>query len=55
VAIWAAVLIAIAVVASRLNRRFRTLAAGTLPALIPFAFALYRFYAEVNRLLPPNL
>ena len=32
-----------------------TLAAGTLPALIPFAFALYRFYAEVNRLLPPNL
>ena len=55
VAIWATVLIAIALVASRLNRRFRTLAAGTLPALIPFAFALYRFYAEVNRLLPPNL
>ncbi|NBU95412.1 MAG: class E sortase [Actinobacteria bacterium] len=55
VAIWATVLIAIAVAASRLNRRFRTLAAGTLPALIPFAFALYRFYAEVNRLLPPNL
>ena len=55
VAIWAAVLIVIAVAASRLNRRFRTLAAGTLPALVPFAFALYRFYAELNRLLPPNL
>ena len=52
---WGFVLIAIAVLAGRLNRRFRTLAAGTLPLLIPFVIVLYLFYAQVNRLLPPNL
>ena len=52
---WGFALIAIAVLAARLNRRFRTLAAGTLPLLIPFVIVLYLFYAQVNRLLPPNL
>lgn len=52
---WGFALIAIAVLAGRLNRRFRTLAAGTLPLLIPFVIVLYLFYAQVNRLLPPNL
>ena len=38
-----------------LSRRFRRYWVGILAGFVPFIVALYFFYENVNRLLPPNL
>lgn len=54
-AMWALVLIGLWIVGYLLARRFRNLAVGVAVAAVPFVIALYFFYQNVNRLLPPNL
>jgi sortase A len=55
VALWAAVLIAISLVAWRIGRALGRSWVGALIAAAPFVVALYFFFENVNRLLPPNL
>ncbi len=55
VALWAAVLIAIWAGAYLLARHFRRTWLGIAAAIVPFVVALYFFYQNVNRMLPPNL
>lgn len=55
IALWAAVLIAISLAAYAISRRFRHYAVGVTLAAAPFVVALYFFYQNVNRLLPPGL
>jgi sortase A len=55
VVLWGAVLIAIWALAYLLSRRVRRYWVGIAAAAIPFVVALYFFYQNVNRLLPPNL
>jgi sortase A len=55
VALWALTLIAIWVGGYLLARHFRRLWLGILVGFLPFLVALYFFYQNVNRLLPPNL
>jgi sortase A len=52
---WGALLIALWTGARLLARRRRSLLIGWGPAILPFVVALYFFYENVNRLLPPNL
>ena len=53
--LWAALLAAISAFGYVVARSLRRTWAGTLAALLPFVVALYFFYQNVNRLLPPNL
>lgn len=55
VGIWGAILGAIAIAAYAISRRFRRDLLGLAVGLIPFTLALYFFFQNVNRLLPPNL
>lgn len=55
VALWGAVLILISVGSYLLSRRFRNDWVGLLVGIVPFTIALYFFFQNVNRLLPPNL
>jgi hypothetical protein len=55
VAIWATVLVAIWLAGYLISRRFRRYSLGIAVAIVPFALALFFFYENVNRLLPPNL
>ena len=55
VALWGAVLILVSVGAYLLSRRARRDWVGLLVAIVPFTIALYFFFQNVNRLLPPNL
>jgi sortase A len=55
VALWALVVAAIAVVAHVLSRRVGSRLVGIAVGIIPFLIALYFFYQNVNRLLPPSL
>ncbi len=55
VGLWGLVLGAIALAAYAISRRFRSDLAGLAIGLIPFTLALYFFFQNVNRLLPPNL
>jgi len=55
VALWALALTGIWVGGYLLARRFRRLWLGVLVGFLPFLVALYFFYQNVNRLLPPNL
>jgi sortase A len=55
VAIWATVLVAIWLAGYLISRRFRRYSLGIAVAIVPFALALFFFYQNVNRLLPPNL
>ncbi len=52
---WGAVLAAIAYGIYWVSRRFRRYWVGILAGFVPFIVALYFFYENVNRLLPPNL
>ena len=54
IALWAAALIAITTGAYLLARHFRRTWLGVLAAVAPFLVALYFFYQNVNRLLPPG-
>jgi len=53
-ALWGTVLTAISVGAWRLGKRIPQWAAALI-GLVPFTIALYFFFDNVNRLLPPNL
>jgi sortase A len=55
VGIWGIALSAIAAGAYLISRKLRRDWAGALIALVPFMVALYFFFQNVNRLLPPNL
>ena len=55
VGLWGVVLGAIAIAAYAISRRFRRDLLGLAVGLIPFTLALYFFFQNVNRLLPPNL
>ena len=52
---WGAALAAIAYGIYWVSRRFRRYWVGILAGFVPFLVALYFFYENVNRLLPPNL
>ena len=45
----------ISLAAYRISRRFRHDSIGLLVGIAPFLFALYFFFQNVNRLLPPGL
>jgi sortase A len=55
VALWALVVSAIAVGAYVLSRRVHSRLLGIAAGILPFLVALYFFYQNVNRLLPPSL
>lgn len=55
VALWAIVLVAITTGAYLLARRLRRVWVGLVVGTLPFLVALYFFFQNVNRLLPPNL
>lgn len=52
---WGALLAAIGYGIYWVSRRFRRYSVGILAGFVPFLVALYFFYENVNRLLPPNL
>jgi sortase A len=55
VAFWAMLLALITIGGYYISRRFRSYWIGSLIGVLPFVVALYFFYQNVNRLLPPNL
>ena len=55
VALWGAVLILISVGAYLIARKVRSEWVGILVGIVPFTIALYFFFQNVNRLLPPGL
>ncbi len=55
VGLWGAMLTLIAVASWALSRRVRRDWVGALVGVTPFVVALYFFFQNVNRLLPPNL
>ena len=55
VALWGALLAAIGIGSWLISRRVKRVWVGLLVGTLPFVFALYFFYQNVNRLLPPNL
>jgi sortase A len=55
VALWAAVLLGIVIAGYLVDRRFHRYWPGIVMATVPFVVALYFFYQNVNRLLPPDL
>jgi sortase A len=55
IGLWAAVLLAVALLSYRVAKRFRRYTFGVLVGVVPFVVALYFFYQNVNRLLPPGI
>ncbi|MGA9277043.1 class E sortase, partial [Ilumatobacter sp.] len=55
VALWGLAVSAIAIASYLVSRRLRRDWAGLLIGIVPFTVALYFFFENVNRLLPPNL
>ena len=55
VALWGAILILISVGAYLVSRKARRDSVGLLIGIVPFTIALYFFFQNVNRLLPPGL
>jgi len=55
VALWAFAVAVIAIGAHVLSRRVRSKLIGIAAGIVPFLIALYFFYQNVNRLLPPSL
>jgi sortase A len=55
VALWGLILSVVSVAAYAISRRLRRDWGGLLIGLVPFTLALYFFFQNVNRLLPPNL
>ena len=52
---WAIVLTLISLGTYAISRRFRHDSIGFLVGIAPFLFALYFFFQNINRLLPPGL
>lgn len=55
IALWALGLIAIAILCRKISRKTRHDTIGIVITIAPFIVALYFFYQNVNRLLPPGL
>ncbi len=55
VALWGLALTVISIGAYLISRKTRHDSIGFLVGIVPFAIALYFFFQNVNRLLPPNL
>jgi sortase A len=55
VAMWASILVLICLLGYAIARRFRRSWVGITIGVLPFVVALFFFYQNVNRLLPPNL
>lgn len=55
VGLWGLAVGAIAIAAYAISRRFRRDLLGLTIGILPFVVALYFFFQNVNRLLPPNL
>ncbi len=55
IALWGLALIALAVICRKVSRKTRHDTIGILVTLVPFVIALYFFYQNINRLLPPGL
>ena len=55
IALWGTVLTLISLAAYAISRRYRHDSIGFLVGIAPFLFALYFFFQNVNRLLPPGL
>ena len=55
IALWAAALTIISLLAYQISKRFRRISVGLLVGVVPFVIALYFFYQNVNRLLPPGI
>ncbi|MFT6291684.1 MAG: sortase A [Ilumatobacter sp.] len=55
VGLWGLILSVVSVAAYAISRRLRRDWGGLLIGLVPFTLALYFFFQNVNRLLPPNL
>ena len=55
IALWGTVLTLISLAAYAISRRFRHDSIGFLVGIVPFLVALYFFFQNINRLLPPGL
>ena len=55
IALWGMVLTMISLLAYQISKRFRHDSIGFLFGIAPFLFALYFFFQNVNRLLPPGI
>ncbi len=55
VALWALALALVAVLGYQVSKRYRRWSVGILVGIAPFVIALYFFYQNVNRLLPPGI
>jgi sortase A len=55
IALWGTALTIISLAAYAVSRRFRHDSIGFLVGIVPFLVALYFFFQNVNRLLPPGL
>jgi sortase A len=55
IGLWGLALIALAVICRKVSRKTRHDTIGILVTLVPFVIALYFFYQNINRLLPPGL
>ncbi len=55
VALWGIILALIGLGSYLISRRAKRDWVGALVGIVPFAIALYFFFQNVNRLLPPNL
>jgi sortase A len=53
--LWGFALTAIAIGSYFLSRRVRHDSVGLLVGIVPFVVALYFFFQNVNRLLPPGI
>jgi sortase A len=53
--LWGLALAAVAYAIYWISRKFRRYWVGVLAGFVPFIVALYFFYENINRLLPPNL
>ncbi|MDW3216326.1 MAG: sortase [Ilumatobacteraceae bacterium] len=55
IALWGAALTIISLLAHQLAKRYRRSSIGFVAGVVPFVVALYFFYQNVNRLLPPGI
>lgn len=55
IALWGIVLTIISLLAYQVSKKFRHDSIGFLVGIFPFLFALYFFFQNINRLLPPGI
>ena len=55
IALWALALTIISLLGYQISKRYRRWSVGILAGIVPFVVALYFFYQNVNRLLPPGI